>query len=264
VSGEKNIFAEEVRALYSGKNPQYAEDELNDICKDKYIVAFVDVLGFSSMIVSDPRGEKFIPLVEKAIEEALHFTRTVRELGNPAEIEYRVFSDNFCFWMPLRYHTLSVAMMLSVIAEFQLALIGNGIFCRGGVALGYHYATEYILYGPALVEAVKLEHSTSHPCIAISQEIIEDIQLMRLPLMMHQYHKIEKNGPWFINYLSKIFYIEKDISLRIIQRHHDIVQEKLTTYRDIRKILSKYKWVADYHNDLVSMIKFKDECPTIA
>jgi hypothetical protein len=264
VSEQQSIFVEEISTLYSGRKPHYTEEQLKEAYADKYIVAFVDVLGFSSMIQDDPKGETFIPLVERAIQDALVFTNVIRKFGNATNLEYRIFSDNICFWMPARYHALSCAVMLSVLAEFQLALVCNGVFCRGGVALGYHYASDYVLYGPALVEAVKIEHSTSSPCISISNAIVEDIHLIMMALQLHEFHKIRKDGSWFVNYLSKIFYIEKEKSLNIIERHHCIVKEKLDEYRHAAKILAKYKWVADYHNDLVNMITFKDECAIIA
>lgn len=259
-----NIFVQEVTSLCKDKKRHYSEEELSEVYGAKTIVAFVDILGFRAMIEDDPEGEQFIPIIEKAIKEAFTFTRISIDIGdNPAELEYRVFSDNICFWMPIRYHTLSVALLLSVVAEFQLAMVFNGLFCRGGVALGYHYASEHILYGPALVESVELEHSNRNPSITISNNIAEDVHLIGLPLQMHQYHKIAKGQPWFINYLSKAFFIDKGASLKILGHHHDIVLSKLKEYRDEPRIRSKYEWIAAYHNDIVAMFTFKEECPII-
>lgn len=261
---ESNVFTQEIASLIERKKRQYSEEELSEIYGDKSIVAFVDILGFRAMIEDDPKGERFIPIIEKAIEEALTFARISIDLGNnPAELEYRVFSDNICFWMPMRYHTLSVSLLLSVVAEFQLAMVFNGVFCRGGIALGYHHASEHILYGPALVESVGLEHSTSNPSIAISNDIAEEVHLIGFPLQMHQFHKIAKGEPWFVNYLSKAFFIEKRPSLKLLEHHHDVVLGKLNEHRNEPRILSKYEWIAAYHNDIVSMFTFKEECPTI-
>jgi hypothetical protein len=259
-----NIFAQEINSLFKGKKQHYSEEEMSDVYGDKAIVAFVDILGFRSMIEADPKGERFIPIIEKAIVQALTFARISIDIGdNPAELEYRVFSDNICFWMPVRYHTLSVVFLLSVVAEFQLAMVFNGVFCRGGIAIGYHHASEHILYGPALVESIELEHCNRNPSITISDSIAEDIHLVGLSLQMHLYHKIAKGEPWFVNYLYKAFYIDKNESLKIIKQHHDIVLGKLKEHRDEPRILSKYEWIAAYHNDIVSMFTFKDECPVI-
>jgi hypothetical protein len=259
----ENVFLKEVTKLYSDAKPHYDEDKLKETYGDKFLVAFVDILGFSSMIENDPRGERFIPMIENAIKAAFHYANIIRDFGNPANLNYRVFSDNICFWIPLSYHTLSLAVMLSVLSEFQLGLLSSGVLCRGGLAVGYHYTSEYILYGPALVEAVRLEHAAIHPCISVSNSIVEDIHLVGIPLQMHQYHKLTHDGPWFVNYLSKIFFVEKESSLRIIEHHHNTIAKKMRDFSENPKILSKYIWVADYHNDLINMIKFKDECAVI-
>ena len=260
---EENVFLEEVTKLYSGVKPHYDEDKLKETYGDKFLVAFVDILGFSSMIENDPKGERFIPMIDNAIKAAFHYANTIRNMGNPTNLNYRVFSDNICFWMPLNYHTLSLSVMISVLSEFQLGLLSSGVLCRGGLAVGYHYASEYILYGSALVEAVRLEHTAIYPCISLSTSIVEDINLVRIPLQFHQYHKLTYDGPWFVNYLSKIFFVEKESGLRIIEQHHNIITEKMREFDDSPRILSKYTWIANYHNDLINMIKFKDECAVI-
>ncbi len=258
-----NVFVEEATKLYSGAKPNYDEDQLNEVYGDKFLVAFVDILGFTSMIEHDPNGERFIPMIDNAIKSAFHYANTIRNMGNPTNLNYRVFSDNICFWMPLTTHTLSLAVMISVLSEFQLSLLSSGVLCRGGLAVGFHYASEYILYGPALVEAVRLEHTAIYPCISISNSIVEDIHLVGVPLQFHQYHKLTYDGPWFVNYLSKIFFVEKESSLRIIEQHHNIITQRISEFSENPRILSKYIWAANFHNDLVNMIKFKDECKVI-
>ncbi|HBA89581.1 MAG TPA: hypothetical protein DCZ75_16820 [Geobacter sp.] len=228
---------------------------------DKSIVAFVDILGFSSMIQSDPKGIKYIPIIERAIANALTMANITRQID--VGLDYRIFSDNICFWFPLKFHPLALACMLSVLAEFQLGLLLENLFCRGGVAIGYHYASEHTIYGPALVEAVSLEKTAKHPCIAIANEIIEDANLITLSLQTHQYHKIDFDGPWFVNYLGKIFFIQKEASLRILEEHRMIIKSKIVEFADTNNVLLKYKWIANYHNDLIGMISFKDECTFI-
>ena len=254
-----SVFLEEVSTLYS--NQTINDEESENYYSDKFIVAFVDILGFSSMIQEDPKGTKFIPMIEKAIENALTMANITRQVD--IGLEYRIFSDNICFWFPLKFHPLSLACMLSVLAEFQLGLLRDSIFCRGGVAIGHHYASENIIYGPALVEAVKIEKTAKHPCIAIANDIIEDASIIRFSLQTHQYHKIDPDGPWFVNYLGKVFFVEKEAGLRILEEHRVIVKSNIHDFADNNDVLPKYKWIAGYHNDLIKMSTFKDECKPI-
>jgi hypothetical protein len=58
-------------------------------------------------------------------------------------------------------------------------------------------------------------------------------------------------------------FIEKEKSLKIIKSHPDVVAGKMRGFNDNPRVLEKYKWVAGYHNDLVGMLKFKNECAVI-
>lgn len=147
-----SVFFDDISRLYS--NQIINDEESEKKYADKFIVSFVDILGFSSMIQMDPKGTKYIPMIERAIANALTMANITRQID--IGLDYRIFSDNICFWFPLKFHPLALACMLSVLAEFQLGLLLQSIFCRGGVAIGYHYASKNIIYGPALVEAVNL------------------------------------------------------------------------------------------------------------
>jgi hypothetical protein len=252
-----NFFVSEVQNLLRTQQSLKTVENNGDL----YIVAFVDILGFTSMINSDPKGDKYISIIKGALNAAMHMAEISKNILSPSMMDYRVFSDNICFWIPLKFGPISVASMFALLSEFQLNLLLNGLLCRGGVALGTFFVDNYFLYGNALLAAVKLEKNSKYPVISISEDIINDIKLIEPALMLHYFHKLTKKGPWFINYLQKVFYTEKTSSIRILNCHYDFILQMRHLHRGDKKILQKYQWAARYHDDIVGLISFKNECP---
>ncbi len=58
-------------------------------------------------------------------------------------------------------------------ASLQTMLVHHGFLSRGGVSVGWHYADERIVYGPAQTRAVKLEEDTADmPRIALDPTFV--------------------------------------------------------------------------------------------
>lgn len=217
------------------------------------IVAFVDLLGFKEMVQSDPTGDVILPLVEQSIADGLFFAQLSRELV--PELKYRIFSDNICFWIDLKYGAIEVSLMLATLSEFQLRLALNGIFCRGGMAVGPHRASENVLYGPALVEAVELEKQAVHPRIVISDQVIARYpELLPVAAFYYQIHRLQ-DEKWFVNYLWGIYFKDKEEGIRELAKHSAVIVQAMNKYGDIPRVRSKYEWARDYHNDAVGHLK---------
>jgi hypothetical protein len=94
--------------------------EFTPFPEDTSIVAYVDLLGFKEMIRSDPAGTVLVPILEESIASGLDFSRLMRDTAGG--VNYRIFSDNVCFWGNLDAGPLSFSAVLSTVAEFQLRL----------------------------------------------------------------------------------------------------------------------------------------------
>lgn len=115
-------------------------EDANQPDNNDYVVSYIDILGFKDIINSDPTGKEFLPIIEGAVKRGLLFAKLMQEAVE--ELEYRIFSDNVCFWMPLKFGPLAFSTMLNILSEFQFGLLSHGLLCRGGVAVGFHYSSE--------------------------------------------------------------------------------------------------------------------------
>jgi hypothetical protein len=217
------------------------------------LVAYVDLLGFKAMILKDPTGKDLVPLLEESISAGLVFANIVK--GTTEQLSYRVFSDNICFWCSLDAGPLSLSAMLATLSEFQLRLSWRGIFCRGGLAIGHHYASENVLYGPALVEAVELEKIADYPRILVSDPIMEHPDLTKMAAFYYQIHKLPDDH-WFINYLWGIYFKEKEHGIQDLRWHSEAVIRALEEHAGNSAVHRKYEWCRAYHNDAVSHLTF--------
>jgi len=234
-----------------------------EIDSDDFFVSYVDILGFKDIIQADPAGKEFLPLIENAVKRGLHYAKLVKELGG--ELEYRIFSDNVCFWIPVKHGAVSFMALLATLAGFQFNLVSNGLLCRGGISMGFHYSSEYTIYGPAIVKAVELEHIASYPRILIDSEILQDENIITAPFFSFQLAAVEDEHV-FINYLWMLFYVEEDLfstkreaGISNLRSHRDTVLKGLEKYKDSPKILQKYKWLKDYHNLIVGLLDLREQ-----
>ena len=141
------------------------------------ITCFLDILGFQKHINDSVQAVGVDN--EKKIEEisnALMCIRDVLDIDESKPQESKVvtqFSDciviSFCdkeesgvFWMLLEIQWL------------LLNLVSRGFICRGGISYGKLIHNEKLLFGPALVEAYKMESEAAlYPRVILHDSIIK-------------------------------------------------------------------------------------------
>lgn len=132
---------------------------------EKRIVAFVDILGFKT-IIEDSIND--ISLRQKVLEvtKIIHSKRT----GNIEDIQVTTFSDSAVISYPLNMRNALFYTIIDII-HLQLELGHKGIMLRGGIAIGDLYHNEDIVFGPAMNEAYYLESKVAKfPRIVIRKE----------------------------------------------------------------------------------------------
>ncbi len=201
-----------------------------------YIVAFIDLLGFSSMVSHDcekPNGEqKYIEsLYDCHIE-----TKKLRE--DHPDLQLVQFSDSVVFALP--YSIDNYINIIQMISDYQYSLLKKEILCRGGVSYGKHFFAEDFLFSNGLIEAYRLESQTAKsPRIVVSEDLLELVgpmvsdQNTTLPLLF------EQDGLCFIDYLCGKEALETWSAIE------EIIPNKLSTSSSIR---SKQIWLIDFYN----------------
>ena len=69
------------------------------------------------------------------------------------KVEFGAFSDNFVYSIPADFG----GRILNFIPKMVRTLLQKGFLIRGGITVGKLYHKENVVFGPALIEAVKIE-----------------------------------------------------------------------------------------------------------
>ena len=232
-------------------------------CFDDLFV-FADVLGFAETQkqtfgtdVEFSHFKEFYSLIREQLS-SLNEVGSGYIHGKP-KWEMKVFTDNIVLGFPLLTHDaeLEIATIVLSLAPYQLALARRGFFVRGGITLGPLFMDEFVVYGPALLEAHEIEHNLARdPRIVVSKEVCE-------LLKQHIYYRldpedapqnkeflVDTDGQIFVNYLGRCFRssdnggLDSD-SLRMHKKHIEI---GLHDHTSNPRIWAKYSWLATYHN----------------
>jgi len=141
---------------------------------DYYLVAFIDILGYSSMVKSDLEGPK---------GEEKYFAKLLNLYKETASLKYEnlnfdiiQFSDSVIISAP--YEKIAFEPFLKLIAEYQWKLLKENILCRGGITFGKHFFKDGFLFSSALIDAYSIESKLArYPRIIISKDLIDLISV---------------------------------------------------------------------------------------
>lgn len=162
--------------------------------KDK-IVAFIDILGFESLILAMAKT----PELHQRIYLALTQIRSMRESSlrsNSAQsgLEINQFSDSIAISAePSKEGFFSVVWACGWL---HANLLYSGILTRGGISIGQVVHESDIIYGEAMLRAYRIESSAAvYPRIVVDEEIFKlpDMGLNK-PFLVQ-----DADGLWFID-----------------------------------------------------------------
>lgn len=222
-------------------------------------VLYFDLLGVSAMAQG-----------ERAEEELLRFDRTIRDafpypIGAVAAEEERgvypatVFSDSVVQAVPIpaELHAAeAIFHVLLEVAQLQTELAMHRYFARGAITLDKFHLYDGLLFGPALVEADRLEREVAvDPRIVLSPAVSATL-LQAGAAGDHDkafYEEapvlIDEDGVPFVDYLTGAFQADPAIEMpEALRAHREVVTEQLTRQRTNFRRWSKHRWVAEYHN----------------
>jgi len=227
----------------------------------------LDLLGFSDEIIdaaanktANEHFKKFYSIFKKATEGLRLDRKMLEELDLKQKSWFcKIFSDNIVLGYPFKkaHQEAMFGFMIFEIIYFQLEMVLNGFFVRGGWSIGDLFIDDYIVYGNSLIEAHKLEVESSYPRIILSKDLVELIKIHfnYYPSKKESPHysvllKDEK-GNYFVNYM--IGFINDDDYVPMVykselEKHKDIIITKIYKYHDNQRVKDKYLWLAEYHN----------------
>lgn len=136
---------------------------------EKRIVAFVDILGFKTIIEDSVCDTSLRRKVLEATE-IIHSRRGGKIEGT----QVTTFSDSAVISYPLNMRNALFYTIIDII-HLQLELGNKGLMLRGGIAIGDVYHDDDIVFGPAMNEAYFLESKVAKfPRVVIRRETLEE------------------------------------------------------------------------------------------
>lgn len=178
---------------------------------------------------------------------------------------YPEVADRFVIWYEQMYQ------IFNDICRIIYLFASNGVFLRGGMSYGEFYHCGSVCFGPALLEAVKLEGEICYPTVSISdsfrKRIFEDLSSKEIDDFSPGYKDpyelksfaadffsifldstiVNGQTKMMLNWMMAVFYYHLD---RIDAVKKAIMEELNVEYPE--KIKEKYTWLAKLFNHSLS------------
>jgi hypothetical protein len=242
-------------------------DMSRDFKATNQYIAYFDILGYESMIRTDEDISDLAKKIYLCLKTLEDDNQKYPHLESPEDVKYKVFSDNFFLcskkgWLPIVWFT----------AMFQRYLIRHGVFIRGAMCYDKIYFSDDFICGGGIVSVHKLENE-----IAIFPRIIVADSFFRAaesdyPNIYNIYPIDKYNAPFsrdfddqvFLNYInlgndSSDYPIMSEARLKRFEAvHKEKIELRLFENRETPRILQKYQWCKNYHNEYCKAMGFTE------
>lgn len=238
------------------------------------LVAFVDLLGFKKAVFESESDTNIKKSVDKAVYSYLKlktlndaYIELMKEKGiNKGLYDIAFFSDCFvisCKKQSDEQENLYIDFFKGLV-NMSFKLLSIGFLIRGGVTYGLLYHQNNMIYGPAMNRAYLLEsQQAKYPRILVDgfalQEISKDEHIREI---MQYISPDQIDGMMFIDYLSQKEYFEENDNYyncnnerltynQLLLQAKDKIEMNIKTFKEQGKVLDKFNWFKDYHNNIV-------------
>ena len=241
-------------------------------------ITYIDVLGFKNIVASSKpqRVHNILRYMKKGLSGSGELSKIIeRRILNFSDTIIR--STNVLSKTNKKQRIGLFYNELCDIIYFQADMIINGVFLRGGITIDYLYHKSSIIFGPGLIEAHRLESQQAiYPRVIIDNSVFAvHKQTNLLSGAMHDFETDisyisnlickDKKGVFFVDYLRAIDTIcpigticgEGNDYIKFIFDHRQQIINAYTKNKGKRKITAKYRWLASYHNWVVSGLNEK-------
>ena len=142
------------------------------------------------------------------------------------EMRIKIFSDNILIALKLNpkdpERDYKIAVLFTTVANIYNEILHYGYLMRGAIVEGEFFQNDIIVYGKALVEAVKLEEGAGVPRILVRTQISEDYR--------NYYLMQDEDGELFLNVFQQCEAFDdvtfKSNLLKMLKTHKN--NEKIT------------------------------------
>lgn len=221
-------------------------------------VAYLDVLGYSSMIQQSNNDEEYavrtirnLSIVVDSVKERL----ISKWSWEKDKFCIKVFSDCICISIPAKIDNLDA--FFQSLACIQVDFLRKKICIRGGIAIGKHFSDDNIVFSEGLVKAYDMESTKAIfpriivPCgfwsFVTGHGYDEDIIWFKETYVWMDY----QDRQLFIDYLNFMPFSRRNDPNhkgKDLNSHKSFIENSLDIYAIQHELYPKYEWMANYHN----------------
>ncbi len=169
-------------------------------------VAFLDILGFKDLI-SQTVGEKptvtvdDIRLILEMPEPAQEAQIVLGGIGDISKSDHRVtaFSDSII--ISTDETAQGLIHLLQHVAKIGFYLVRRGVLYRGGITNGLTYHDDNQVFGPAVLEAIKIKQQAVFPRVLLSASTVEAGKAAAVRSFFDRFTRTDCDQALFVNYL---------------------------------------------------------------
>lgn len=231
-------------------------------------VAFVDVLGFRSIVTKSASDPAVVQRVHAALSGISRLA--VGSRSTALGFEVTSFSDNVVLSIPVSPQGL--LHLVQMINKFSEDLLSLGMLFRGAVVRGLALHTHDVIFGPAMLEAYRLESTISfHPRVMLEAAVLADARdyARKQKLWRGALSRFIVEEPYEVPYLSSFArwadddsaWADEAIAKLILLR--TIIETGLTENTSRPDIAEKYRWLARKLDCFLARHRLEGQIPLI-
>jgi hypothetical protein len=213
-------------------------------------VAFADILGFTDNVRKTETNSHLQEALAKVLSEIGTREDRYDELMIDG-FQYQAFSDSIV--MSTKGDARGLSYLFSEIGDLARQLLSKGFLMRGAVAKGKLYHDRGAMFGPAFLDAYRIESTIAKfPRVVLSREVHQDLrQIDEDPF--HNEVIRDEDGPPYLHVLRPF---RRPSALTAEQLHFaqtcgEVIQNLLNDSIYEPKHYEKLRWLAIYWNTTI-------------
>lgn len=221
-----------------------------DLYYGDYLVAFLDILGFSSIVDKSAQDSEYFKTLLSALLKIEHVVNhnLEKQISENRKVNMTQFSDSLVISRP--NDDSALWPMIMNLDFIQKVLAKEGIMVRGGLTSGLLYHKGNIAFGPAFIRAYELENNEAiYPRIIIDPVLLEEPHDEIKAALIHTWKKSnlkeDADGYYFINFLGGYF-SDPDDSKELEKMLHKQLLQLQGDSEKVARVREKLEWLQAY------------------
>jgi hypothetical protein len=242
------------------------------------VVAFVDILGFSSVLSKTQQSQNGNMVDNQVFIDTLVgiFNRVSELMGidetpddaAPSRMATQ-FSDSIVISFKVEESSIEFRYLLEKLIYLQIELLRESILLRGGISYGSLIHTQKVLFGPAMVHAYRVESlAANSPRIILPKSLtqinnLEDDFISRQTAKLNDIISIDEDDFYYLDYFDKCqnpdlgLFVDDSGYIAHLENMRKVIKEGLKN--DNPGIYSKFGWMKSKFNKTLEKYRYENE-----